>query len=65
MINKLMQMGESRQPSNVRRNILDAEESMRKNQIDRTETTFVGASKMTQEDLKEAAKQRRKIADKY
>ena len=65
MINKLVQIGERRQMSNVRRNILAFEVETRKNRIDRTETSFAGQSKMTQKDLKEAVKRRREISKDY
>lgn len=65
MIDKLMQMGESRRPSNVRRNIITFEEMSRQNRIDRTETSFAGKSTMKMSDLKEAAKKRQELADKY
>lgn len=65
LIDKLVQMGESRQPSNVRRNILAFEEVSRRNRIDRTETSFAGKSKMKMKDLKEAAKRRREIAEEF
>lgn len=65
MIKKLMQMGESKQQSNVRRNILSFEEISRQNRIDRTETSFAGQSKMKMKDLKEAVKKRREISKDY
>ena len=65
MTDKLRQMGESRQPSNVRRNILEFERIAKQNRIDRTETSFAGESKMTMRDLKEAAKRRREMAEEF
>ena len=62
MTDKLRQMGESRQPSNVRRNILEFERIAEQNRIDRTETSFAGESRMTMKDLKEAAKKRQELA---
>ena len=49
---KLRQMGEARQTSSVRRNILEFERIAEQNRIDRTETSFSGESKMTMKDLK-------------
>ena len=65
MTDKLRQIGESRQPSNVRRNILEFERIAKQNRIDRAETSFAGESRMTMKDLKEAAKRRQELADKY
>ncbi|MBQ8625951.1 MAG: hypothetical protein IJ419_07315 [Agathobacter sp.] len=65
MTDKLRQMGESRQTSNVRRNIIEFERIAKQNRIDRTETSFAGESRMTMKDLKEAAKRRQELVDKY
>lgn len=65
MIKKLMQMGESKQQSNVRRNIIEFERINRQHRIDRTETSFAGESTMKMSDLKEAAKRRREMAKEW
>jgi hypothetical protein len=62
---KLRQMGEACQTSNVRRNIIEFEQINRQHRIDRTETSFAGESTMKMSDLKEAAKKRQELADKY
>ena len=48
-----------------RRNEIYFQEMNRKNKIDRTETSFASQSTMTEKELKEAAKHRRELADKY
>ena len=65
MTDKLRQMGEARQTSNVRRNIIEFERINRQHRIDRTETSFAVESTMKMSDLKEAAKKRQELADKY
>lgn len=65
MTDKLRQMGEARQTSNVRKNIIEFERINRQHRIDRTETSFAGESTMKMSDLKEAAKKRQELADKY